>query len=137
MKLPPYIQETQKKDAAALFHMVRQTQGIEQALLMRKLMLVAAYGEMIWGKITFYEFIQKLKKHIAKGEKINTFWGLSSYSRVNTEEIFRIPCRIIVYENQNALEEEIQFVYKTKLRIREIRQQYVEDYLKMFKPLNQ
>lgn len=133
MKLPPYIQETQKKDAAALFHMVRQTQGIEQALLMRKLMLVAAYGEMILGKIKFYEFIQKLKKHIAQGEKINTFWGLSSYSRVDTEEIFRIPYKIIVYESQNALEEEIQFVYKTRLRTWDIRPQYVEDYLKMFK----
>ena len=120
MKLPPYITQQQKKEIAFLFKYIRCTLGIEQALIFKKLVLTAAYGIMIMGKIEFEYFFRLLEKHIKNKRNITTFWDIDSNY---IDKIFEMPKIIIMNKNQNKLEMEIQKIF-TQIENENIKTKY-------------
>ena len=130
MKLPPHITLEDKKEIAKLFHTTRQKYGINDALLLEKMALVAAYGTMISGKITFQEFIRELYYHIALGGNPMThFWGFHSQRRVENDKLFNIPYKLIKYGNKNELESTIYDTVKNCHWIKTSFQEYVKKFL--------
>lgn len=121
MKLPPYITQQQKKEIALLFRYIRYTQGIKQALIYKKLVLTAAYGIMIMGKIDFEYFFRELERHIKICRNtVITFWDINKI-----DKIFEIPTKIIMDKNQNKLEMEIQKLF-TQIENQYIKTKYIK-----------
>lgn len=114
MKLPSYITIKQKKEINKLIYHIRHHEGIKQALLLKKMAIVAAYGTMINGKIDFDTFIENLKYNlITKEESINSFWNIKERSKTTEEKMFLIPFQTIFKGTQHDVEIQMQTLYTT------------------------
>ena len=125
MKLPPYITSAQKKFAARYIKNVRQTQGYKNALLLEKMLMVAAYGVALNGKINFQQFLNHVYQHIcppdkwvitAKDPNINYFWDVEQKARQAKEKFFSIiPYKTIYFGTKTQVEYEIAQFFSTLL----------------------
>lgn len=133
MKLPTYVTKEQKIKILQLFQLVKTTEGIKQALLLKRMILVAAYGTMISGKITFDDFIRELRNHLITKEKtLDTFWNIRDKALRQDAKMFLIPYEIVYRDNNNTLEKTIANLYATRLNINNIKDVYIKPFLKMF-----
>lgn len=131
MKLPTYITIEQKKEINKLIYHVIHHEGIKQALLLKKIATVAAYGTMIYGKIDFNTFINYLKLHLLAQEKpINTFWDIEERSET-TNKMFLIPYQTIYKGTQRDVEMQIQTLYTT-INLQKIKYPYLKELKQMF-----
>lgn len=108
MKLPSFIDNESKKNIAILIREVRKTQGEKQTLLLKKLLLVAAYGTTIQGKIDFVDFMDTLSRHIMyRHLPMRKFWAVELKAKYDDVELFLIPYKIVYFGTITQVEQEI------------------------------
>lgn len=114
-----------------MLHYVRQTQGIENYLLLRKFFINATYGVSIVGKIDIEMFITQMKSHIYKeNHKVNQIWKLKNHTP--KQKVFGIYYSTVENKNPNVLEKEIAQSY-SNVHINRIKKDRREDIIKMFR----
>lgn len=132
MKLPTYITREQKKEINKLIYHVRHHEGIKQALLLKKMATVAAYGTMINGKIHFDTFIESLKNNlITRENSMDAFWHIKERSKTTENKMFLIPFQTVYKGTQHDVEMQIQTLYAT-INIQKIKYEYRKEFKQMF-----
>lgn len=129
MKISPYITIENKKEIAKLFHKVRQKYGIKQAYLLKKIALVATYGTMMNGKISFEQFISILKIHLEINKRpMNTFCGFNVPYKINDERetLFSIPHKTIYYGTIKEVEDAIIKMFRQHVNEKRIKKELIE-----------
>jgi len=136
MILPPHITRNNKKEILKLFNLVKDKEGIDKALLLKKMATVAAFGTMIMGKINFGTFIEFLKIHLVKNNKpIDTFWNIKILSTTRNTMFF-IPYDIVYNGTQNQVEITIGETFTKKIYQFQIKKEFQDYFCKTFRHNN-
>jgi len=129
MKVPTYITKEQLKKSRKLFDDVAKQQGLHNAMIAKKLMLVAMYGTMIKNKISYEDFIGLLTRRLEIKENIKSFWDLTKKAQQNNY-VFCIKADIILNGTLAQVELEIVKLYNNLINnLKELnyRQAYIKD----------
>ena len=123
MKYPSYIKEQDLKNTQFFYRKIREKQGIRQALIFKKLSLVAAYGQMYKGKITYSDFLREVNSFFKKQtwgtedgyeEPFSEFWHIEDNQYKQDTASFYIKDRLIINATLKQIEEEIIYMLKIK-----------------------
>lgn len=119
MKYPSFIDETLIKETISLYRKIRQRDGMEAAILFKRISLVAAYGDMYGDKITYRQFLEDAENYFEKELSFMHFWGLKQDAdnrkyTPDTFKVFYVMERTIVYAPMEELEKEIMQTLKQR-----------------------
>ena len=117
MKYPSFIDETLIKKTISIYRKIRQRDGMEAAILFKKISLVAAYGNMYGDKIAYRQFLEDAEEYFEKELSFMHFWGLKQDAdnrkyTPDTFKVFYVKERTIVYAPMEELEKEIMQTLK-------------------------
>ena len=140
MKLPLYIT---KDDKIKINQLLKDCKGEDKTLL-KKIILVAAYGTMIRGKIDFQDVITQLIRYIRYDNlPLIDWWRFGSKAYHTNEKFFGIPYKLIYEQPMGIIEKEIiKLMYgeisipsntNNMMLVREnIKKEYQQFFKKMF-----
>lgn len=131
MKLPPHITINDKKEILELFYLVKNKEGLNKALLLKKMATVAAFGTMIRGKIDFETFIDFLKRYLVNNNPMDNFWNVQSRSTTK-DKMFLIPYNTVYNGTQNQIEIAIVKLFTTGISRFEIKKEFQDYFCKTF-----
>ena len=107
MKLPPYITKQYLDEVKYVLNLVK-TKERKYVPLAKKMILIAAYGTMIIGKISFGEFINNLRNHLQQNNSIADFWQFTYKAKYQSEKrFFGIPYKTVYEERIQTIEKAI------------------------------
>lgn len=131
MKYPSYLREYEIKQTIHLFKKIRQRDGMEAATLFKRISLVAAYGELYIGKITYGSFLDVVSTFLEYSySSFIEFWHLKyEAEQSETYRVYNTNEKIIVNGTMTELETEI--ITQLRNRPDSINPRRKEDYNKI------
>ena len=75
--IPQLVTEKQQIETQQIAQDIKKQEGIQAYIYFKKLCIVAMYGSMQVGYITYQSFLNQLKRHLPS-HSIFTFWNMKN-----------------------------------------------------------
>lgn len=123
--IPQIVTEKQQIETKQIAQDIKKQEGIQAYIYFKKLCIIAMYGSMRVGYISYQSFLKQLKMHIHKNidsNSIFTFWNIKNpYNKEGDKiHIYGIDVKIF---NQTPLNL-MPTIMKSSLKCKRIQEQY-------------